>query len=35
MKFAIPTENNKLCAHFGSCKLFTFIEVDESNKIVS
>ena len=35
MKFAIPTENEKLCAHFGSCKLFTFIEVDESNKIIS
>lgn len=36
MKFAIPTENDKLCVHFGSCKLFTFIEVDEtSNKIVS
>ncbi|MEI8388290.1 MAG: NifB/NifX family molybdenum-iron cluster-binding protein [bacterium] len=36
MKIAIPTENDKLCAHFGSCKLFTFIEVDEtSNKIIS
>ena len=36
MKFAIPTENDKLCAHFGSCKLFTFIEVNEaSNEIIS
>jgi len=36
MKFGIPTENDKLCAHFGSCKLFTFVEFDESlKKIVS
>ena len=36
MKFAIPTLDEKLCAHFGSCRLFTFIEVDEtSNKIIS
>jgi ATP-binding protein involved in chromosome partitioning len=36
MKFAIPTENGKLCAHFGNCKLFTFIEADEiSNRIIS
>ncbi|OGI03384.1 MAG: hypothetical protein A2Y25_08535 [Candidatus Melainabacteria bacterium GWF2_37_15] len=32
MKFAIPTENDKLCQHFGSCKLFTFIEVNEATK---
>lgn len=32
MKFAIPTENDKLCAHFGSCNLFTFIEADENSK---
>ncbi|MEI8388879.1 MAG: NifB/NifX family molybdenum-iron cluster-binding protein [bacterium] len=32
MKFAIPTENDKLCIHFGSCKIFTFIEVDDNSK---
>ena len=36
MKFAIPTLEGRLCAHFGSCQLFTFIEVDESsNTIIS
>lgn len=35
MKFAIPTENGKLCQHFGSCKEFTFIETDESKNIIA
>jgi predicted Fe-Mo cluster-binding NifX family protein len=36
MKIAIPTNNGKLCQHFGHCEVFTFIEVDEdSNQIIS
>ncbi|OGH95536.1 MAG: hypothetical protein A2039_08285 [Candidatus Melainabacteria bacterium GWA2_34_9] len=36
MKFAIPTENDKLYAHFGSCKIFTFIDIDQNtNTIIS
>ena len=32
-KFAIPTANGELCAHFGHCQKFAIIEVDD-NKIV-
>ena len=32
MKIAIPTENNRLCAHFGHCESFTFAEVDPQTK---
>jgi len=32
MKFAIPTNNGKLCLHFGHCEVFTFIEVNEETK---
>ena len=31
--FAIPTENGKLCAHFGHCETFALIET-EDNKIL-
>jgi len=31
--FAIPTENGKLCEHFGHCEKFAIIEV-EDNKIL-
>ncbi len=33
-KFAIPTENGVLCAHFGHCQQFAVIEV-ENNQIIS
>ncbi len=29
--FAIPTENKKLCAHFGRCESFALIEVENYN----
>ena len=32
--FAVPTENKKLCAHFGHCESFAIIEV-ENNIIVN
>jgi predicted Fe-Mo cluster-binding NifX family protein len=35
MKFAIPTNNGKLCLHFGHCEVFTFVEVDEETKIIT
>lgn len=28
MRFAIPTANGKLAAHFGHCEQFSFIDVD-------
>jgi predicted Fe-Mo cluster-binding NifX family protein len=31
--FAIPTENEKLCAHFGHCEKFAIVET-EDNKII-
>jgi len=34
MKFAIPTNNGKLCLHFGHCEVFTFIEADETSKAI-
>ncbi|HBG49416.1 MAG TPA: ATPase [Cyanobacteria bacterium UBA9971] len=34
MKFAIPTNNGKLCLHFGHCEVFTFIEADETSKTI-
>lgn len=33
MKFAIPLENGRLCAHFGHCQQFALIDV-ENNAIV-
>ena len=32
MKIAIPTENEKLCSHFGHCESFTFAEVNPETK---
>lgn len=32
--FAIPTENGKLCAHFGHCEKFAIVET-ENSKIVN
>ena len=32
MKIAIPTENGKLCSHFGHCESFTFADVDMHTK---
>ena len=31
-KFAIPTENGQLCAHFGHCQQFAIVEV-ETNQL--
>lgn len=36
MKIAIPTLDDKLCAHFGHCESFTFVEVNaDSKEIIS
>jgi predicted Fe-Mo cluster-binding NifX family protein len=32
--FAVPTENGKLCAHFGHCEKFALIET-ENNKVIN
>ncbi|MDD3437303.1 MAG: NifB/NifX family molybdenum-iron cluster-binding protein [Candidatus Gastranaerophilales bacterium] len=32
MKIAIPTNNGKLCQHFGHCEVFTFVDIDENKK---
>lgn len=32
MKIAIPTEEGKLCAHFGHCESFTFVDVNPETK---
>jgi ATP-binding protein involved in chromosome partitioning len=34
MKFAFPCLDKKICAHFGHCQEFAFIETDENNNIV-
>ena len=31
--FAIPTENGKLCAHFGHCEKFAIVETEDSRVI--
>ena len=31
--FAVPTENGKLCAHFGHCEKFAIVETDEQKVI--
>ena len=33
MKFAFPCYDKKICAHFGHCQEFAFIETDEQNNI--
>lgn len=32
MKIAIPTTEGKLCAHFGHCETFTFVEINPETK---
>lgn len=32
MKIVIPTLEEKLCAHFGHCETFSFVEVDDETK---
>ena len=32
MKIAIPTENNKLCSHFGHAESFSFVEINPETK---
>ena len=32
MKIAIPTEDEKLCSHFGHCSSFTFAEINPETK---
>lgn len=29
--FAVPTENGKLCAHFGHCEKFAVVETEDSD----
>ncbi len=33
-RIAVPIENGKLCSHFGGCKSFAFIDV-EDNKVIN
>lgn len=35
MKFAIPTYQEKLCAHFGHCEKFALIETDGDGRVLS
>jgi Mrp family chromosome partitioning ATPase/predicted Fe-Mo cluster-binding NifX family protein len=35
MKFAVPTNEGKLCAHFGHCEAFALIDTDATGKVVS
>ena len=35
MKFAVPTNEGKLCAHFGHCEAFAIIDTDVNGTIVS
>lgn len=35
MKFAVPTSQGKLCAHFGHCEAFALMETDASGNILS
>ncbi len=32
MKIVIPTAEGKLCAHFGHCESFTFVEINDETK---
>ena len=35
MKIVIPTQDNKLCSHFGHCEIFSFAEVNpETREII-
>ncbi len=35
MKFAIPTYQGKLCAHFGHCEAFALIDTDSEGRVVN
>ena len=35
MKFAVPTYQRKLCAHFGHCEAFALIDTDSEGKVVN
>ncbi|MDD5243381.1 MAG: iron-sulfur cluster carrier protein MrpORP [Syntrophorhabdaceae bacterium] len=35
MKFAVPTNQGKLCAHFGHCEAFALIDIDGEGRIVN
>jgi Mrp family chromosome partitioning ATPase/predicted Fe-Mo cluster-binding NifX family protein len=35
MKFAVPTNEGKLCMHFGHCEAFALIDTDSQGKIVN
>lgn len=35
MKFAVPTNGGKLCAHFGHCEAFALIDTDGAGKVVN
>ncbi len=35
MRYAIPTSNGKLTAHFGHCEQFAFIDIDETTKTIA
>lgn len=35
MKFAVPTSGGKLCAHFGHCEAFAFVDTDQTGKITN
>ena len=35
MKFAVPTYERKLCAHFGHCEAFALIDADETGTVMN
>lgn len=35
MGTAIPTAQGRLCAHFGHCEEFAFVEIDEKDKKIT
>jgi ATP-binding protein involved in chromosome partitioning len=35
MRFAVPTQDKKLCAHFGHCEAFALIDTDGDGKILN
>ncbi len=35
MKFAVPTNEGKLCMHFGHCEAFALIDTDSQGKVVN
>ena len=34
MKIVIPSKDEKLCAHFGHCEYFTFVDVNDESKSI-